>query len=49
MFFVYLVWWDQNVNIFQDRFILPELVAGLVNKLAVEFRCGRDPPKIRKL
>jgi hypothetical protein len=37
-FFVYFIWWTRNLSIFQEKYIPPKVVAGLVHKLVIEFR-----------
>jgi hypothetical protein len=40
--------WGRNLFIFQDKFIPPEVVIGLVLNLIEEFRCETKIPKQHK-
>lgn len=48
LFFAYFICWACNLCIFQDKFILHEVVAGLVSKLANEFKSEPKNLKQRK-
>jgi hypothetical protein len=47
--FVYFIWWAKNSAIFQNIVLILELVAGLISKMASDFKNKLKKIKVRNL